>query len=398
METQWNSLVGTLDFWCLGHGGTNPSKNKTLSRDFRRIKLRHVGIRSSGQPPASFQSGELCFTPKKRAKSLVLRTRHGRGWKCSSANGGAEDSPTKTEDLGQDCLRQSAFDRLVRCAGALRHLRSGRKRPHHSRGMLFAPADSECQDLARPDDVFSLADFCFFRKHSKTLVICNFLCWWFYNILHTVLVPCSCYPLLRFLVPVILVNFIFFVARLLTRFLLKRSLWRCRQRQQRNYHRGGVSESLGHWKGCIQLFEGILEQRSQGDETEWMRPLAKQQFKNLVKQLQELLGLSIDWICFFHRRIPKVTHLLSANCVCRTQDRSDLIEWLQQEYETTSALYSMPSVLILCVVPWQVSPMIKESLQHQCLATEKNAGYVSVKFMVVIYAAGFWNTYTYPSI
>lgn len=30
-------------------------------------------------------------------------------------------------------------------------------------------------------------------------------------------------------------------------------------------------------------------------------------------------------------------------------DRSDLIEWLQQEYETTSALYSMPSVLILCV-------------------------------------------------
>jgi hypothetical protein len=31
----------------------------------------------------------------------------------------------------------------------------------------------------------------------------------------------------------------------------------------------------------------------------------------------------------------------------------------------------MPSVLILCVVPWQVSPMIKESLQHQCLATEK---------------------------
>ena len=82
-------------------------------------------------------------------------------------------------------------------------------------------------------------------------------------------------------------------------------------------------------------------------------------------------GFQLIEFVIFHRRIPKVTHLLSANCVCRTQDRSDLIEWLQQEYETTSALYSMPSVLILCVVPWQVSPMIKESLQHQCLATEK---------------------------
>jgi len=30
-------------------------------------------------------------------------------------------------------------------------------------------------------------------------------------------------------------------------------------------------------------------------------------------------------------------------------DRSDLLEWLQEEYETSSALYSMPAVLILCI-------------------------------------------------
>ena len=78
--------------------------------------------------------------------------------------------------------------------------------------MLFAPADSECQDLTRPDDVFSLADFWFFSKTFENhweVVFCadDFTIFYIQYLFHLV-------PLLRYLVPVILVNFIFFVARL----------------------------------------------------------------------------------------------------------------------------------------------------------------------------------------